>query len=73
MRKIVLTFGLIAGAVLSAVMLLTLPFQDKIGFESGAAATADPLRAHQERRSSPPSSYFRSRLMRVACGTPRDP
>jgi hypothetical protein len=36
MRKIVLTFGLIAGAVLSVVMLLTLPFQDKIGFESGA-------------------------------------
>ena len=36
MRKIVLTFGLIAGAVLSAMMLLTLPFQDKIGFESGA-------------------------------------
>jgi Protein of unknown function (DUF4199) len=36
MKKIVWTFGLIAGAVLSAMMLLTLPFQDKIGFESGA-------------------------------------
>jgi len=36
MRKIVLTFGLIAGAVLSAMMLLTLPFQDKIGWELGA-------------------------------------
>lgn len=36
MRTIVLTFGRIAGAVLSAVMLLTLPFQDRIGFESGA-------------------------------------
>ena len=36
MRKIVLTFGLISGAILSAMMLLTLPFQDKIGFENGA-------------------------------------
>ena len=35
MRKIVLTFGLIAGAVLSAMMLLTIPFMDKIGFEKG--------------------------------------
>ena len=32
MRKIVLTFGLIAGAILSAMMLLTLPFHDQIGF-----------------------------------------
>lgn len=36
MRKIVLTFGLIAGAILSAMMLLAVPFQDKIGFERGA-------------------------------------
>jgi hypothetical protein len=36
MRRIVLTFGLIAGAILSAMMLLTLPFQDKIGFDNGA-------------------------------------
>lgn len=35
MRKIVLTFGLLAGAVLSAMMLLTLPFQDRIGFDRG--------------------------------------
>ena len=35
MRKIVLTFGLIAGAILSAMMLATLPFMDKIGFEKG--------------------------------------
>ncbi len=35
MRKIVLTFGLIAGAVLSAMMLFTLPFTDKIGFDKG--------------------------------------
>jgi amino acid transporter len=33
MRKIVLTFGLIAGAILSAMMLITLPFQDQIGFD----------------------------------------
>src|SRR4051812_11193280 len=36
MKKIVFTFGLIAGAVLSGMMLLTLPFQDKIGFDRGA-------------------------------------
>jgi len=36
MRKIVLTFGLIAGAILSAMMLVTLPFQDRIGFDKGA-------------------------------------
>jgi hypothetical protein len=35
MRKIVLTFGLLAGAVLSAMMLLTLPFMDRIGFDRG--------------------------------------
>jgi hypothetical protein len=33
MRRIVLTFGLIAGAILSAMMLLTLPFHDRIGFD----------------------------------------
>jgi hypothetical protein len=36
MRKIVLTFGLIAGAILSAMMLITLPFHDQIGFDKGA-------------------------------------
>jgi len=36
MRRIVLTFGLIAGAILSAMMLITLPFQDQIGFDKGA-------------------------------------
>jgi hypothetical protein len=36
MQKIVLTFGLIAGAILAAMMLLTLPFQDQIGFDKGA-------------------------------------
>jgi len=36
MRKIVLTFGLIAGAILSAMMLITLPFQHQIGFDHGA-------------------------------------
>jgi hypothetical protein len=34
-RKIVLTFGLIAGAVLSAMMLMTVPFLDQIGFDKG--------------------------------------
>ena len=36
MRKIVLTFGLIAGAILSAMMLVTIPYQDQIGFDKGA-------------------------------------
>ena len=33
MKRIVLTFGLISGAILSAMMLATLPFMDVIGFE----------------------------------------
>jgi hypothetical protein len=36
MRKIVLTFGLIAGAIMSAMMLLATAFQDQIGFDRGA-------------------------------------
>ncbi len=36
MRKIVLTFGLIAGAILSVMMAITLPFHDQIGFDNGA-------------------------------------
>ena len=36
MKKIVLTFGLIGGAILSATMLATLPFHDQIGFDKGA-------------------------------------
>lgn len=35
MRKIVLTFGLIAGAIMSAMLVITLPFHDKGGFEWG--------------------------------------
>jgi len=36
MRKIVLTFGLIAGAILSVVMFVSMVFfHDQIGFESG--------------------------------------
>lgn len=35
MKKIVWTFGLIAGAVLSAMMLATLPFMDRIGYDKG--------------------------------------
>lgn len=33
MKKTVLTFGLISGAILSAMMLITLPFHDVIGFD----------------------------------------
>lgn len=35
MQKIVLRYGLIAGAILSAIMLLTIPFMDGIGFGYG--------------------------------------
>ena len=35
MKKIVLTFGLISGALLSAMMVATLPFIDQIGFDRG--------------------------------------
>lgn len=35
MRKIVLTFGLIAGAILAGSMLITMPFHDAIGNEGG--------------------------------------
>lgn len=35
MKKTVLTFGLISGAILSAMLLLTVPFQDQIGFDRG--------------------------------------
>ena len=36
MQKIVLTFGLIAGAIMSSMMLITLPFHDEIGFDKSA-------------------------------------
>ena len=35
MKRIVLTFGLIAGAILSAMMLVALSFRDAIGFDRG--------------------------------------
>jgi Protein of unknown function (DUF4199) len=35
MKKTVLTFGLISGAVSAAMILLTVPFADKIGFDKG--------------------------------------
>ena len=35
MNRTVLTFGLIAGTILSVMMLLTLPFQDTIGYDRG--------------------------------------
>ncbi len=36
MKKTVLVYGLISGAILSLMMLLTVPFMDRIGFEYGA-------------------------------------
>lgn len=35
MKKTVWTFGLISGAILSGMMLLTLPFGEQIGFDRG--------------------------------------
>src|SRR5690349_5517090 len=35
MKKTVWTFGLISGGVISALMLLALPFHDRIGFDVG--------------------------------------
>lgn len=36
MKKTVLTFGFISGAIVSGMMLAVLPFQDDIGFDRGA-------------------------------------
>jgi hypothetical protein len=36
MKKTVLTFGLISGAILALMMFATLPFVDRIGFDKGA-------------------------------------
>jgi hypothetical protein len=35
MKKIVLTFGLISGAISAGLMLATVPFHDQIGFDRG--------------------------------------
>jgi hypothetical protein len=35
MKKTVLTFGLIGGAIMATMMFATLPFMDKIGFDKG--------------------------------------
>jgi hypothetical protein len=35
MKKIVLTFGLISGAISAVLMVATIPFIDKIGFDKG--------------------------------------
>jgi amino acid transporter len=34
MKRTVWTFGLIAGAIMSAMMLVTIPFMDRIGFDT---------------------------------------
>ena len=36
MKRTVLTFGLISGAILSVMMAATVPFADRIGFDKGA-------------------------------------
>jgi hypothetical protein len=37
LRKIVLTFGLIGGALISVMMAITIPLQNRIGFDHGMA------------------------------------
>lgn len=36
MKRIVLTFGLISGAIISGMLLATLPFKDSMDFDTGA-------------------------------------
>ena len=36
MKKTVLTFGLISGVISSLMMVATVPFMDRIGFDKGA-------------------------------------
>jgi hypothetical protein len=36
MKRVVITYGLIAGAIMSAMLAVTVPFQDQIGFDRGA-------------------------------------
>ena len=36
MKKTVLTFGLISGAIMSLMMIVTLPFVEQLGFDKGA-------------------------------------
>lgn len=36
MQRIIVTYGLIGGAILAAMLLVTVPFQDAIGFDRGA-------------------------------------
>jgi len=36
MKKTVLTFGLISGAITSLMMVATVPFADRLGFDKGA-------------------------------------
>lgn len=36
MKKTVLTFGLVSGAISAIMMLITIPFADKLGFNKGA-------------------------------------
>jgi hypothetical protein len=36
MKRIVLIFGLIAGGILSVMMMITMPFHDQFGWETGA-------------------------------------
>jgi hypothetical protein len=74
MKKTVLTFGLISGAISAAMMLITIPFVDKIGFpkrgnprrhHDRALGTAGVLRgAFVSRECHGRTPHLRARLRR---------
>src|SRR6202142_198088 len=43
MKKVVLTFGLISGAISAAMLLATVPFADKIGWDKGEILGYTPI------------------------------
>ena len=74
MKKIVWTFGLISGGILSAMMLITMPLQLKIGFDHGAligysTMVAASLLINVNRFSL--HGLYRNRLTRAFLGASR--
>jgi hypothetical protein len=71
MKKIVLTFGCLSGAVSAAMMFATLPFIDRIGFDTGAIVGYTGIvlsflfvffgvRAYRERLGGAPLTFGRA-------------
>ena len=75
MKRIVITFGLISGAILSVMMAATVPFMDKIGlgdggsvagFNNGSGETLLP-------RFTPPFTYGKRGTRKSGGGGPAAP